>query len=93
MPGINKKRERESKAPTSKSKKRQKIEAPVQTTKKGKSSNALSKGIVTVDDLDWKAVALPDRLEDAEGFFGLEEIEGVDVLKPEGKGDVRFKVR
>lgn len=93
MPGINKKRQRESKAPASKAKKRQKVEAPVKSTKKGKSSQAVPEGIVTVDDLDWKEVSLPDKLGDAEGFFGLEEIEGVDVLRPEGKGDIRFKVR
>lgn len=88
MSGINKKREREPKAPASKAKKRQKLEAPTKTTKKGKSSTTVS-----IDDLDWKAVSLPDRLGDAEGFFGLEEIDDVEVLKPEGKGDVQFKVR
>ncbi|KAL4804343.1 ATP-dependent RNA helicase mak5 [Aspergillus unguis] len=46
---------------------------------------------VGVDDLDWKEVALPDRLDDWEGFFGLEEIDGVDIVKPQGKGELRFK--
>lgn len=49
-------------------------------------------GIVGIDDLNWKEVSLPDRLEDATGFFGLEEIDGVDVVRPEGKGNIRFKV-
>lgn len=61
------------------------------------SSNADDKddgwdGIVGVEDLNWKEVALPDRLDDAEGFFGLEEIEGVDIVRPEGSGEIRFKV-
>ena len=47
---------------------------------------------VSVDDLDWKGVPLPDRFEDAGGFLGLEEIDGVDVVRPEGKGDIQFKV-
>ncbi|KAK1149205.1 ATP-dependent RNA helicase [Aspergillus melleus] len=48
-------------------------------------------GVVGIDDLNWTEVALPDRLEDATGFFGLEEIDGVDIIKPEGNGNVRFK--
>lgn len=44
------------------------------------------------DQLDWKPVSLPDRLDDAEGFFGLEEIEDVDILPSYGQGDVKFKV-
>lgn len=50
-------------------------------------------GIVEIDDLNWKDVALPDRLEDAGGFLGLEEIDGVDIIRPQGSSEVRFKVR
>ncbi|KAL5358508.1 ATP-dependent RNA helicase mak5 [Aspergillus floccosus] len=62
------------------------------------SSNADDKddswdGIVGVEDLNWKEVAMPDRLDDAEGFFGLEEIEGVDIVRPEGSGEIRFKAK
>ncbi|KAL2827825.1 ATP-dependent RNA helicase mak5 [Aspergillus cavernicola] len=46
---------------------------------------------VAIDDLNWSEVALPDRLDDFEGFFGLEEIEGVDIIRPAGKGEIRFK--
>lgn len=46
---------------------------------------------VGVEDLNWKEVAMPDRMEDAEGFFGLEEIEGVDIIK-QSDGGVHFKV-
>lgn len=49
---------------------------------------------VSVDELSWKPVPLPDRLEDAEGFFGLEEIEGVDVVKRHGEeGKVEYRVK
>ncbi|RAK77316.1 ATP-dependent RNA helicase MAK5 [Aspergillus fijiensis CBS 313.89] len=60
--------------------------ADVQTKKQKKSANA---DVVTVNDLNWKEVALPDRMEDAGGFFGLEEIDGVDVIK--ASGEIRFK--
>lgn len=49
-------------------------------------------GIVTLDEINWKEVPMPDRLEDAEGFFGLEEIDGVDVIRPNGTGEIQFKV-
>lgn len=74
----------------------------IQTNKKKKGANTgnatsqkddSSDGIVALDDLNWKTVPLPDRLEDASGFFGLEEIDGVDILRPEGTGEIQFKVR
>ena len=34
-----------------------------------------------IDELAWKEVPLPDRLDDAEGFFGLDEIEDVKVVR------------
>lgn len=34
---------------------------------------------------------MPDRLDDVEGFFGLEEVEGVEVER-DGDGAVEFKV-
>lgn len=49
-------------------------------------------GTVGIDDLNWKEVALPDRMEDATGFFGLEEIDGVDIVRSSGGGEVQFKV-
>lgn len=70
-----------------------------QTNKRKKGANAgnatsqKDDGIVALDDLNWKAVPLPDRLEDAGGFFGLEEIDGVDIVRPDGRGEIQFKVR
>ncbi|KAF8469168.1 P-loop containing nucleoside triphosphate hydrolase protein [Kalaharituber pfeilii] len=34
---------------------------------------------VKLDDLEWKSVPMPGRLDDVEGFYGLEEVDGVDV--------------
>nr|KMM65170.1 ATP-dependent RNA helicase mak5 [Coccidioides posadasii RMSCC 3488] len=56
-----------------------------------KSSDDAAHDIVSVDQLDWKTVTLPDRLDDAEGFYGLEEIEGVDILRPSGGGEIKFR--
>ena len=44
-----------------------------------------SKRPVAVDDLRWKTVEVPEMFDDAEGFFGLEEIEGVEVVREGGK--------
>jgi hypothetical protein len=55
------------------SKKRQKIEPG----KKG----TVEKRPVTVDALPWNEVEMPDMFDDAEGFFGLEEVEGVEVVR------------
>ncbi|KKZ68636.1 ATP-dependent RNA helicase MAK5 [[Emmonsia] crescens] len=77
---MAKKREREARDPTLKSKKRQRVQA---TGDDGQ--------VIGIDQLDWKEVALPDLLEDAEGFFGLEEIDGVDIVRPTGNGEIKFK--
>ncbi|OJJ45339.1 hypothetical protein ASPZODRAFT_70081 [Penicilliopsis zonata CBS 506.65] len=81
---MGQKRARDSKGAGLQSKKRKRA---------GKAAEADSNwdGIVGVDDLNWKEVALPDRLEDAGGFFGLEEIDGVDIIRPQGNGEIRFK--
>ena len=84
---MGQKRGRDSKAQTVESKKRKKA---------GKANPASDDGswdgVVGIDDLNWKEVTLPDRMENAEGFFGLEEIDGVDVIKLDGSAGVQFKV-
>ncbi|KAJ5776270.1 uncharacterized protein N7511_001281 [Penicillium nucicola] len=70
----------------------------LQTKKRKKSTKADvsdegANAFVGVEDLNWKEVALPDRMEDAEGFFGLEEIDGVDIIKGENGGEVQFKAK
>ncbi len=52
---------------------------PVKRTKLQVSLRA--KRPVAVDDLPWRSVDVPEMFDDAEGFFGLEEIEGVDVVR------------
>ncbi|KAJ6027992.1 ATP-dependent RNA helicase mak5 [Penicillium herquei] len=50
-------------------------------------------GLVSMDDLNWKEVAMPDRMTDAEGFFGLEEIDDVEIIRTEGSGEIQFKAK
>lgn len=83
---MGQKRGRDSKAQAVVSKKRKKA------SKSSPASDDGWDGVVGLEELNWKEVALPDRMEDAGGFFGLEEIEGVDVVKPQGGGEVQFKV-
>lgn len=56
------------------------------------SSQSRETRAVPIDKLQWKEVALPERMEDAEGFFGLEEIEDVDVVRDADKGTVQYRV-
>lgn len=63
------------------SEKRQKIE-PV------KNVEAVQKRPIAMDALPWNEVEMPEMFDDAEGFLGLEEVEGVEIVR-EG-GTVQF---
>lgn len=71
-----------------KDRKRRKLDGAGGVEKKQKLASATPKN-VRLDDLAWKEVEMPDRLEDLEGFFGLEEIDHVDVVKDDGKVSYR----
>ncbi|PWW72369.1 P-loop containing nucleoside triphosphate hydrolase protein [Tuber magnatum] len=74
--------------PIIKSKKRTRQPAdPKPVVKRAKINNGYK---VTLDELGWKEVSMPDRLDDVEGFYGLEEIDGVDV-EIDGSGRVEYK--
>ncbi len=48
---------------------------------------------VSLDTLPWQEVAFPENgFEDAEGFFGLEEISNVEVVKDPKLGKVEYRV-
>lgn len=57
-----------------------------------KNKNNTTRKAVLLDQLQWNEVALPDRLDDAEGFFGLEEIEGVEIIRDGDGGNVQYRV-
>ncbi|KAH6713877.1 ATP-dependent RNA helicase MAK5 [Leptodontidium sp. 2 PMI_412] len=75
MAPEQKKRARPVPNASQRSKKRQKIETAKPATE------ALVKRPVVLDALPWNEVQMPDMFNDAEGFFGLEEIEGVEVVR------------
>ncbi|KAK3950501.1 P-loop containing nucleoside triphosphate hydrolase protein [Pseudoneurospora amorphoporcata] len=68
-------------------KKRKNTKGPASGPKRRKTQqqSKQTKRPVSVDALAWKTVDIPEMFDDAEGFFGLEEITGVDVVK---EGDV-----
>ncbi|GAB1315870.1 ATP-dependent RNA helicase [Madurella fahalii] len=41
----------------------------------------VTKRVTSVDSLAWKSVDVPEMFDDAEGFYGLEEVEGVDIVR------------
>ena len=84
MVPIQKKRHRD--LTSFRAKKRQRI-----NSKNGDSEEKLKDRLVGLDELPWNQVAV-DRLEDAEGFFGLEELSDVDVVKNPTLGKVEYKV-
>ncbi|KAH7074118.1 P-loop containing nucleoside triphosphate hydrolase protein [Paraphoma chrysanthemicola] len=65
--------------------KRQKVE------KTPRPEIVIPKRKIRLDDLGWKQVSMPDRLEDFEGFYGLEEIEDVSIVKDASTGNISFE--
>ncbi|KAH8903435.1 ATP-dependent RNA helicase MAK5 [Coniochaeta sp. PMI_546] len=56
-------------------------EAPLKRRKTQQPQQIKGKRPVAVDKLRWKTVDVPEMFDDAEGFYGLEEVEGVDVVR------------
>lgn len=46
-----------------------------------KKAAAKSKQVVDAGSLAWESVDLPEMFNDAEGFFGLEEVKGIEVVR------------
>ncbi|RPA84150.1 P-loop containing nucleoside triphosphate hydrolase protein [Ascobolus immersus RN42] len=63
--------------------KKSKTASRINPANQSKKPRAIRKA-VNVNRLRWNTVPLPDRLDDTEGFMGLEEIEGVDIVKENG---------
>ncbi|KIW73479.1 hypothetical protein PV04_01593 [Phialophora macrospora] len=80
----------------SKTEKRKGAPAPQKSRKRQRvslqpKSQAYNGPAIRGDALQWRTVALPKRLEDAEGFYGLEEIDDVDVVRDESNNHVMFR--
>ncbi|CAL3962770.1 unnamed protein product [Diplocarpon coronariae] len=78
MATVENKRARTVQTAGQRSKKRQKIERARADATARKDP---VKRPVALDALPWNEVQIPDMYDDAEGFFGLEEIEGVEVVR------------
>jgi hypothetical protein len=50
------------------------------------------KEVTTLDALPWTEVSLPGRFDNAEGFFGLEEISDVEVVRDIKMGKLEYRV-
>lgn len=78
MAPEQKKRGRPVPKNSQRSQKRQKVE------EKSAVASDVRRVPVALDALPWNEVAMPAMFEDAEGFYGLEEVEDVEVIKEGG---------
>ena len=83
------KRSLPAKVAAMKARKRQKLNGPEPAVEASVKASKPRK--VQLDEMKWREVALPDQMDDYEGFFGLEEIEGVDVVKEAGNGTISYR--
>jgi ATP-dependent RNA helicase DDX24/MAK5 len=77
MAPEQKKRKRPVPTSSQRSKKRQRIPSVTAASV----SKDVKKLPVALDALPWNEVEMPDMFEDAEGFYGLEEVEDVEVVR------------
>jgi ATP-dependent RNA helicase DDX24/MAK5 len=87
MAAIGSKRPLPPKIAAMKERKRRKLNGQVKPTK-----NDAARSRTRLDALAWKSVSMPDRLDDYEGFFGLEEVDDVEVVRDES-GHVTFNAK
>jgi ATP-dependent RNA helicase DDX24/MAK5 len=80
MAHEQKKRPRPVTVSSQQSKKRQKVESSIL-----KAATHAMKIPIALDELPWNEVEVPEMFEDAEGFFGLEEVDGVEVVRDGNK--------
>ncbi|KAL8740358.1 MAG: hypothetical protein Q9184_008502 [Pyrenodesmia sp. 2 TL-2023] len=72
--------------------KRRRIDSPYELKKKRRKEVNGGSQAVGIDALPWGQAKLPDRLDDAEGFFGLEEISDVEVIRDLTSGRVEYRL-
>lgn len=94
MASQPKKRPLQPEAVEAKSRKRHRTKnTKINVVKADRTSDHSSRRPVPIEELQWKEVALPDQLHDAEGFLGLEEVDDVDVIRNAESGEVEYRVR
>jgi len=81
--------------------KRRRKDTPVKSKKKrkteqgndGTSKREISATTTTLETLRWHEVPFPENFGDAEGFFGLDEVSDVDVVRSSGKAEYKVRQR
>ena len=90
------KRKLSSQIKNQKPRKKKRLRPTTQKTQLSSTSKQESKSAIVdtlpIDSLEWNDASLPHRLDDYEGFFGLEEVDGVEVLRQDGTEKVQFRV-
>lgn len=86
MAPVSGKRSRDSRS--HKSRKRQRYDPSERLSEQ---PDAHKEGMA-LDDLPWSKVPLPGRFEDAEGFFGLEEISDIELIRDPKIGKLECRV-
>lgn len=85
------KRSLPSKVEAMKARKRRKVDDDASSTGRGRGQRSNPKrSNVALEGLSWKGVSMPDRLDDYEGFLGLEEVEDVEVIREASTGKVSY---
>ncbi|KAK5162878.1 ATP-dependent RNA helicase [Saxophila tyrrhenica] len=90
MAATSNKRPLPSKVASMKDRKRRKLDGNAGSAK---DSSKTIKSKVPANLLSWKSVSMPDHMDDYEGFFGLEEVDDVDVVRDEGTGQISFNAK
>lgn len=67
------------------------VHANLQPRKRAKKFDTDVGRHASIDELAWQGVSMPDRLDDVEGFMGMEEVEGVGVFR-KSDGGLEYKV-
>lgn len=92
MAATGSKRPLPTKVAAMKQKKRRKLDPESKATTKSAAQDG-QKRRTRLDALAWTNVAMPDHLDDYEGFFGLEEVDDVDVVRDKVTGALIFNAR
>ena len=71
-------------------KKRKRPQASTKSNRPGLKPAKKPRTAARLDNLKWKNVSMPDRMDDYEGFFGLEEVDDVEVMRDEATGMIRY---
>lgn len=78
---------------TDSSRKRRKLDLSLNKESKTKPSLNQLAATLSANELAWKEVTPPEWLDDAEGFFGLDEIDDIEVVHDAKGKQIIFRVR